>query len=157
MRRRKMKLTIVLGLVVITSTGVNAHMGASGIVKQRMDAMSEMGDAMKAMGDMVKGKQAFVPETITGYAEVLEKHSGTLLDYFPDTDESRHGKETEALPKIWESWERFEELSNKFVMSVSELKKGAANGLDKRSFRILYSKTAKSCSSCHDDYRRPKE
>lgn len=46
---------IALGML-FSALNANAHTGATGVVKQRMDAMSGMADAMKSMASVVKGK-----------------------------------------------------------------------------------------------------
>lgn len=146
----------MMGLVM-TSTGLNAHKGATGIVKQRMDTMSDMGDAMKAMADIIKGKRDFNTGVIRDAAGVLAKHSSEIVEFFPDTRESTESKESDALPEIWASWDRFSLLADKMVVAVDALNVAAQSDLDKRSFRMVFSKTAKACSACHDDYRRPEE
>ena len=107
------------------TANVYGHKGATGIVKQRMDSMSEMKDSIKVMADMVKGKIELNPESVRKVASVLTEHSRVLLDYFPDTDESRNNAETEALSVIWTSWDKFEELSNNLKIAVDELQQAA--------------------------------
>ena len=50
--------TAVIAVISATTlpVSVSAHGGASGIVKERMDAMGMMGDAVKALKDMMQGK-----------------------------------------------------------------------------------------------------
>ena len=152
MKLSKKKAWVAIALV-IASFNVYAHKGATGIVKERMDSMSQM----KAMADMIKGKRPFDINVVRDSADTLAGHADTLLDYFPDTDASRVSKESDALPVIWESWDRFEKLAINFETSAGTLKQATEKDLDKRSLRLVFSKTAKACSSCHDDFRRPKE
>ncbi len=155
--KKTVKICLLTSVALLLVGNSLAHQGATGVVKQRMDAMSEMGDAMKVMADMVKGKREFDPDLVVENTAILDKHAGELAGLFPDTDASRNGKMTEALPVIWDEWQRFEELSGKLQKSVDALREAAKNDIGKRDFRILFTKTAKSCSACHDDYRRPKE
>jgi len=134
-----------------------AHEGATGVVKQRMDSMSEMGDAVKVIADMIKGKAEYNIEEIRASTQILSNHAAKVTDYFPDTEESRNSKVSEALPAIWESWDRFEKLSNDLEAMVSDLEEQTTAKLDKRALRIAFAKATKACSACHDDFRKPKD
>ncbi len=160
-----MKLTITTSLTLcllgaslaLMSPDLPAHQGATGIVKQRMDAMSEMGDALGVMADMVKGKRPFDAEAVQVSTRILSQHAGRMLGLFPDTHESRNGLETEALPVIWEDWERFASLSSRLEEETIAFQAIAADGLDEHTLRTEFRKTARACSACHDDFRKPKE
>lgn len=134
-----------------------AHEGATGIVKQRMDAMSEMGDAVKVIADMAKGKSEFDIEEVRASTKVLASHAGNIVDHFPDSEESRNSHVSEALPTIWESWEKFERQAADLENALRELEKDVAADLDQRTLRIAFARTAKACSACHDDFRKPQE
>lgn len=89
---------------------VSAHGGATGIVKERMDAMSMMGDAVKTLKDMMQGKADYDAATVREQAAIIRKHAGdTLTKAFP---EGSLDKPTEAKPEIWTDWERFSALAN---------------------------------------------
>ena len=141
---------------VITVT-LFAHEGATGIVKQRMDAMSEMGDAFKVIADMAKGRSEFNIEEVRSATKVLASHAGNIVDHFPDSDESRNSHVSEALPAIWESWEKFEQQAADLESAVTELEKDVTTDLDQRTLRIVFARTAKACSACHDDFRKPQD
>ena len=154
MKNSKKRIWLAIALVV-ASFSVYAHNGATGIVKDRMDSMSEMGDAMKVMADMMKGKRPYEIELVRESADNLAEHAKTLVEFFPDTEDSRMSMESDALPEIWTSWDKFQARSDKLGTAVETLRQAASEDLDKRSFRLVFSKTAKACSSCHDDYRPP--
>nr|WP_274609897.1 cytochrome c [Rhodobium orientis] len=103
-----------------------AHGGASGIVKQRMDAMKEMGDAVKATSAMFKGEAEYDAETVRKTARTINAHSGAaLIKLFPEgTDHAP----SEALPKIWNDRERFEDLANRLEVLSEGLAEAADNG-----------------------------
>ena len=78
------KIVVMMMLLGLgSSLNVSAHDGATGVVKQRMEAMSDMGDAMKAMASMVKGKQAFEPALFIQSGETIAKHSDMIPQLFP--------------------------------------------------------------------------
>ena len=60
--------TITAGLIVCSflQAGLaNSHSGASGVVKESMDAMTDMADKSKLVADMFKGKTEFDRIAIT--------------------------------------------------------------------------------------------
>lgn len=156
MKNSNRYLLVFAGVVAVIFMA-QAHEGAKGVVKQRMDSMSEMGDAVKIIADMVKGKAEYNIDEIRVSTEVLSSHAVKVTDYFPDTEESKKSHVSEALPKIWEDWPEFEAQAQNLERAVSDLEKQAALELDQRALRIVFAKTAKACSACHDDFRKPQE
>ena len=153
-----LKRTLITSIVLsaLITVTASAHKDATGIVKHRMDSMSEMGDAMKTMADMVKGKSKYDSNIIRDSAITLSNHSEKIIEYFPDTDDSRNAETSDALPVIWKSWDRFTKLSKGLEDVVDDLNQVASSD-DKRILRMAFLKTAKACSACHDDFRKPKE
>ncbi|MEJ2177262.1 MAG: cytochrome c [Gammaproteobacteria bacterium] len=156
MKNSKRNLLVFAGVVAVVSMA-QAHEGAKGVVKERMGSMSAMGDALKIIADMVKGKAEYNIDEIRASTEVLSTHANKITDYFPDTEESKKSYVSEALPEIWKNWPEFEAQSQNLEKAVSDLEKQAALELDQRALRIVFAKTAKACSACHDDFRKPQE
>lgn len=69
-----------------------SHEGTSGIVKQRMMGMKEMGDHAKSVGDMFKGKQPVDVSAIRIAANSFVAHGLEIPELLPDTQDSRHEK-----------------------------------------------------------------
>ncbi|WP_421868019.1 c-type cytochrome [Motiliproteus sp.] len=153
-RRHTTLLTTLAGLLLSGSLAVQAHQGATGIVKERMDSMKAMGDAMKAMSAIVKGKQPFELETFSrGSATILE-HNQHLLMMFPEG--SATGK-SEALPKIWQQWPKFEQQAETSRGEAQRLADLAAQEADFKALRKQFVLLGKSCKGCHTDFRKPKK
>lgn len=142
--------------VLMFSGDLNGHSDATGIVKERMDAMKDMGDANKVIGDMVKRKRPFDADEIRSLATNIQRHGAQIPELFPDTKDSREGHATEAKPIIWEQWGKFESLSNDLKRESEKLSEIAAKG-DEKAIRKQYAAVAKTCRGCHKDYRRPKD
>lgn len=146
-------LAVSLG---VASPGVFGHGGATGIVKQRMDAMEVMGKAMKAVGAMFKGQAEYDPAAIEAAAGLLAQHARDIPMLFPDSNDSRHGKATDALPAIWEQKERFDGLAADMLRESQALSSIAGEG-ENRAVRLQFAKTGKVCSACHTAFRKPQE
>ena len=148
---------LLAAILTIFSTTLYAHMGATGIVKERMDSMSEMGDALGAMADMIKRKRPFDPVLVRESTLVIERHANKLLEHFPDTEDSRSSKESDALPAIWESWDQFTLRSGRLEDEIRAFKQVTAGDFDVQQLKKEFRKVVKTCSTCHDDFRRPKD
>ncbi|MCK0137929.1 cytochrome c [Aliiroseovarius sp. F47248L] len=95
-------------LVGVASAAL-AHGGATGIVKERMDAMSAMGKAVKQVAPMMSGETAYDADTVRHAAETIGKHAGdTMTRLFP---EGSGGMPSVAKDAIWQDWESFARLA----------------------------------------------
>lgn len=124
-----MKKTLVIAAIVAGSTAatVFAHGGATGIVKERMDAMANMGKAMKSITPMMQGTAAYDAGAVKRAAAVFEKHSGeAMTKLFP---EGTGGKPSEAKDVVWNNWAEFSELAEQLSIAAKGLSKAADNGL----------------------------
>ena len=73
-----MKKTTIVAAVLIAGTAVTAfaHSGATGIVKERMDAMLAMGKAVKTVAPMMRGETAYDAGTVSDAARLFQQHAG---------------------------------------------------------------------------------
>lgn len=150
---------VLVGLVFpvcFISVLSHGHSGATGIVKERMDLMKEMGDANKTIGDMVKRKLPLDADEIRELSASIQQHAAQVPDLFPDTKDSREGHATEAKQAIWASWEKFIALSADLERESAKLAEIATGG-DEKAIRKQYAAVAKTCRGCHKDFRRPKD
>lgn len=124
-----MQMKIWITAVVIAGSGLAAlaHSGATGVMKERMDAMGEMGDAMKSLTPMMRGQTAYDPDVVRNAADTMVRHAGTqMTELFP---EGSNGAPSEALDAIWEDWEEFAALAEALRTSAEGMKLAADNGL----------------------------
>ncbi len=161
---RQMKLlslSITAAACTLITLTAFSHSGATGVVKERMDAMSNMADATKRVADMYKGKSEFNEQAIADAISSYLRHGDEMRTLFPDTKNSRAGSDTEALPQIWATPEKFTEQIDAFVDASKTLNTlfnasaniDAANKQLKKQFFV----TTKTCSNCHKLFRKPKE
>lgn len=99
----------MLVAVSILSAAAFAHSGATGVVKQRMELMQDIGEAMKSLADMFKGKTPYDSVQVRAQAEVIRDRAGQhILELFPHDSVQ---PPSEALPDIWSDWASFEALA----------------------------------------------
>ncbi|WP_417692430.1 c-type cytochrome [Roseibium sp.] len=124
----KLSVIVVSGTLVVSGVAAAmAHGGATGIVKERMDAMGTMGKVMKSLSAMMRGETEYDAEAVRKGAEILQSHSGeALTKQFPEG--SIEGP-SEAKPEIWSNWEEFSGISEQLELFATALGEAADNGL----------------------------
>lgn len=124
-----MHLKTVFATLSIVSLGLAAfaHSGASGVVKERMDAMGEMGEVMKRLVPIMRGQSAYDASVVRAGADTIIGHSGSeMTELFP---QGSNGMPSEALDTIWEDWDEFAVLAEALRASAEGMKLAADNGL----------------------------
>lgn len=143
---------VALGLI-LGSTLLLAHSGASGVVKERMDLMKSVGDEMKAIGAMIKGQQPFDAVKIRAGAALIAQKSDEVEALFP---EGSLEQPTEALASIWDRWPEFSRLTQRLRQEAQQLSQKAEEGNRQEVLR-QFAALGKVCSGCHTDFRKEQE
>ena len=147
--------TVALALTASTflAAAALAHGGATGIVKERMEAMKSLGEAGKALAAMAKGETAFDADAVAAQARTMADHAGeTMTRLFP---EGSLDAPSEALPVIWEDWGRFSALAQTLETTSAQLEAAAyTGGLD--AMRPAFAEVAETCGACHKAFRKEK-
>ena len=125
------------------------HSGATGIVKERMDAMKAIGKAMKTLGAMAKGEAAFDAPKVQAASKIISGHADALDRLFPDTKASRKSHVTEAAPAIWADKPAFLALAREMAQAADGLEKVGASGDLGASMKAL----GATCKGCHEKFR----
>lgn len=120
---------IVTGAVLASTLGVAAlaHSGATGVVKDRMEAMKEMQEAVKSVAPMMSGTSGYDAMAVRRAADTFRRHSGSALT--EDFPKGSTELPSEALPAIWQDWDRFEDLAAQLGVMAEGLSMAAGNGL----------------------------
>jgi len=146
-------LALVLALGGASSWGF-AHSGAQGMVKERMDLMKGMAASMKVMGAMFKGETAFDPAVVVEKAGFLAEHAPMIPNMTP---KGSNDHPSEALPAIWQAWDNYVADADALAEEGLRLVEIVNNGADQAAARAQYVKLGKTCGTCHDRFRKPKE
>ena len=147
---------LILCAVVLSASFLSisfAHDGATGIVKQRMDMMSDVASSMKTLGQMIKGKNEYNPESAESAAIKIEKHSKHFHTLFP---EGSTQDPSEALPAIWQDWEEFQKLLTIMENEASKLANIASTAKSAEEIKVQFSTLGKTCGMCHEKFRLKK-
>ncbi|WP_420412338.1 c-type cytochrome [Roseibium sp.] len=150
-----MRLVKLLGgaalAVCLASAIVFAHSSATGIVKERMDAMEAIGGNMKLAGQMLRGQKPYDAVELSRAAQAIAENSGDKITrLFP---EGSLMPPTEARPEIWQDWDKFAGFSNDMKAAASELAIKAGEGAEKGAVAAVFGKLAQTCKACHEAFR----
>lgn len=129
-----------------------AHQGASGVVKERMDAMQSVAQSMKRINRQLKAGAEFDRGEIAREASSIAEHSRVFATKFPT---GTGGGVSEAKPEIWQNQKDFAAKSDALTTAARLLSEAAG----KESLSELNSRfraVGKTCSACHRDYRQKK-
>jgi cytochrome c556 len=146
--RRWALMVAAVGLTTFATLAL-AHEGATGVVKERMDLMGDQKKDMKLLNDMAKGKTPFDAVKATAAARDLEITAKKIPDLFPEGSTSHP---SEALPAVWEEWDRFKGSAKDLEDSANAL----ATALDapgQHDWKPALQKVTDACKSCHEDFR----
>ncbi len=116
-----------LALAVFVAGGAGfafAHGGATGVVKERMELMKDVGKSMKTLTAMFKGETDYDAGQVKAAAARIRDHAGKITGLFP---EGSLDKPTEALPEIWRDWPAFEALAERLAAYSGALIDAAEN------------------------------
>ena len=112
---------LIAGAMMIATGGLAfAHGGATGIVKERMDAMTDMKNAVKTLTAIMRGETAYDAGTVKKEAAVIRSHAGeAMTKLFPaDSDNTN----SEAKQEVWSNWDGFTALAERLETLASQTK-----------------------------------
>lgn len=147
----------VLCVFIGVGSAALAHKGAEGIVRERMHAMKDMSERSKRLGAMFKGRTPLDAGYLRDSARAYISHAQDIPEQFPDTEQSRHGASSEALQSIWRDWRKFVQLAERMEQHSGTLLALLDGGAGQRELRSAFGEIAKSCKSCHREFRRKKK
>jgi cytochrome c556 len=150
--------------------GAVADEHLTGVAKERHDLMEGMAGAIGPMADMVRGIQPYDADRMRELAATIADSGGdTLTSLFPEGSYDPAG---EALPAIWEDWDRFVMLAGNLVDAANAMAAAADNppgppsagppdpaaggGGEPQAMDagMALVQLGMSCGACHDDFRK---
>ena len=150
-----MRKTVAAGLLVATALVASfgpaqPHSGASGVVKERMDAMKDIGARMKMVAAMIRKRQPFDADAARKAANGIAEHARSIPGLFPEG--SLHGP-SEALPAIWSDWDRFTRHARMLEARAESFASMAEAAQGPEELAAPFRQMAESCSACHESFR----
>jgi len=135
--------------VVATALPSVAHDHATGVVKERMDAMTQMARRNKAISQHISDKRELA--SIKADAEAIAALASHIVHVFPAGSTQ---PPTQARGAIWQNWSDFEGKARALETASRAL--AATNPGDPAALRIAAAAMTRTCSDCHEAYRTKK-
>ena len=143
---KKLAKLFSLLVIVVPTSFVFAHSGATGIVKERMDMFKKNQDNLKAIKSHI-GSEDY--GFIIKLADEIRDWAVKMPEYFPvGSDE----KPSEASPAIWTYFDGFKNAAMKNEAAAKQLI-AAAEAEDQKAVVDGFKAVAASCKSCHQSYK----
>ncbi len=141
-----------LPLAIAIAGAALAHSGATGIVKERMEAMEDLGADMKTIAAMLRGKAAYDQAGAIRAANDIAAHAEAIPGLFPDgsTDHPSEARET-----IWRDWDRFTGLASDLRQAADRMAADAEATLSE-PFQQAFADAGRTCRDCHAAFRLKK-
>ena len=140
--RRAIALCILSSLAVVAQ----AHEGAEGVIKERMDRFKENKESMKAIKANLGGDASIIAKE----ALAIQAWANQMTDFFP---EGSTQSPSEALPAIWENFEDFKARAAANANAAGDLAGLARSGADASALINGFKALGKTCKNCHNDYK----
>ncbi|EQD58411.1 Cytochrome c prime [mine drainage metagenome] len=102
------------------------------------------------MAQMVRGMRPWNQATFAQGAARIEFYSQQLLEGFPPGSLTAR---SEAKPAIWQHWAEFSAKMQNFENASATLA-AVARSSDQAASKAAFIKTADTCKSCHDAFRK---
>lgn len=142
-------LAATLGVVVAATAWGHEHHDHSkvtGVVRERMDAMVEMGRRMKAIDKRVRAKEMLA--SVADDARVVRDLAAGIVPLFPQGSSQ---SPTEASAAIWRNFADFESKAKALegeAAKLAAIKPSDAQAMSRQAAAVM-----DACSSCHEKYR----
>lgn len=147
-----MKNGVLASLAFAMALGCAVPVVLAGPIEDRQKLMKANGDTMKLLGGMAQGEAPFDAAVVKQEAEAMAARFERAKSLFPPGSE-QGPPETYAKPEVWSDPEGYIASMNDAVKASQAL----AAVTEHAQMGAAVAAVGKTCKSCHDKFRRPKE
>ena len=153
MREMKLRMltAVAVGVAAVASIALAAATGTAAI-KERQEAMEDIGKAMGPLGAIVKKQAPFDAEVVKASAETIANRLNEAANLFPDGSDTGD-VETWAKAEIWSDRETFQKDLETAVAAAVAMQSVS----DEAAFGPALGALGNGCKTCHSAFRRPKK
>jgi cytochrome c556 len=142
-------ISIVAAAIVSAALAHEGHEHATGVVRERMELMTDMGKRLLTISKRLRANKDF--DRIGPDAQAIEQLAGRITSQFPPGSTQ---SPTAAKPVVWQHWDDFTEKAKKLQAEAEKLSK--INLSDASALRSQFRVVGYACDACHETYRVPK-
>jgi cytochrome c556 len=147
------KLILSIVTAAIVSAAALAHEGhehATGVVRERMELMTDMGKRLLASSKRLRANKDL--ENVTSDAHAIHELASKVPTLFPPGSTQ---DPTAAKPAIWQDWDDFTAKAKNLEKESEKLMNTSAKDGD--ALRAQFRAVGFACDACHKKYRLTKE
>jgi len=146
-------LPLISAFAILATCAALAHEGhehATGVVRERMELMTDMGKRLLAMSKRLRASKEL--DRIGPDARAIQELAGRITSQFPSGSMQ---SPTAAKPVVWQQWDDFGEKAKKLQTEAEKL--STISPSDANALRSQFRVVGYACDTCHESYRVPKE
>ena len=150
---RNAKHALATALVAaLAVAGAAVATSSMDVIKDRQQAMEDVGGAMKKLAAIAKKEAPFDAGVVEKNAGIIAEALTRSADLFPEGSD-KGAIETWAKPEIWSDYADFKEKLETAEAEAVALQSVALE----TAFGPALGKLGNACKACHKTYRRPKD
>jgi cytochrome c556 len=147
----KLVLMSVLATAIVSAALAHeGHEHATGVVRERMELMTEMGKRLLASSKRLRANRDL--EGVTSDARAIQSLALKMTALFPPGSTQ---SPTAAKPAVWQDWDDFSARARDLEKESEKLVNTSPK--DGAALRAQFRAVAFACDACHEKYRVTKE
>ncbi|WP_432697285.1 c-type cytochrome [Marinobacterium sp. YM272] len=119
----------------------------------RQGVFRAMGWNFGPMGAMIQGRKPFDAEAFAQGAERVALLASMAPEGFVEGTGIQDGFDTRLRDEYWYQQDHFNKLMTQMIEKAEDFSRQVGEGKDREALRPAFGQLAKSCKSCHDEYR----
>jgi cytochrome c556 len=139
-------------IAALAVAGASVAASSMDVIKDRHEAMEDVGGAMKKLAAIAKKEAPFDAGVVEKNAGIIAEALTKSADLFPEGSD-KGDVETWAKPEIWSDYADFKEKLETAEAEAVALQSVALE----TAFGPALGKLGNACKACHKTYRRPKD
>jgi cytochrome c556 len=148
--KKLVPISILAAAVVSVAFAHEGHKHATGVVRERMEMMTDMGKRLLATSKRLRANQDL--ESVTNDARAIHELASKIIALFPPGSTQ---SPTAAKPAVWQEWDDFTAKAKSLEKESERLMN--TNAKDGDALRAQFRAVAFTCDGCHEKFRIPKE
>jgi cytochrome c556 len=148
---RKFVPTVIAAAAVVSAALAHeGHEHATGVVRERMELMTDMGKRLLASSKRLRANKDL--DIVTSDARAIHDLASKIIALFPAGSTQAP---TAAKPAVWRDWDDFAAKARNLETESEKLVNTSTK--DGTALRAQFRAVGFACDACHDKYRVPKE
>jgi len=143
-------ISIVAAAIVSAALAHEGHEHATGVVRERMELMTDMGKRLLASSKRLRANKDL--DSVTSDAHTIHELASKVTTLFPTGSTQAP---TAAKPGVWQEWDDFTAKAKNLEKELEKLINTSTK--DGNALRAQFRAVGFACDACHEKYRLTKE